>query len=83
LGIVGQIRDFLRQPHVELLPFGLEAAHQYAQIRAKHRTTPADSIHLATAAQARVDLFLTNDHRLRGIAVPGIDFIAAMDVNLF
>jgi uncharacterized protein len=83
LDVVAQIRNFLCPPHVELLPFSAEAAHHYAQIRAKHRIAPADSIHLATAAQARVDLFLTNDHRLRGLIIPGIDFVAAMDVELF
>jgi hypothetical protein len=29
------------------------------------------------------DLFLTNDDHLRGLAVPGIDFIAGMNVDLF
>ena len=81
--IARQIRDFFRPPHLELLPFTPETAERYAQIRATHRVSPADAIHLATAAQARVDLFLTNDRALAGRVIPGIQFIAGMDVNLF
>jgi hypothetical protein len=44
--------------------------------------SPPDAIHLASAAHASVDLFLTNDRRLQGLVIPGIDFIAGMDVNL-
>ena len=81
---IGQhIRDFFRSPNLELLPFTSETAERYAQIRADHRVSPADAIHLATAAHARVDLFLTNDRTLAGRVIPGIHFIAAMDMNLF
>jgi predicted nucleic acid-binding protein len=78
-----QIREMLRPPLVELLPFTPETADHYARIRGNHRVSPADAIHLASAAQAGVDLFLTNDHRLQRLAIPGIHFIAGMDVNLF
>jgi predicted nucleic acid-binding protein len=44
---------------------------------------PADAIHLACAAQAGTDLFLTNDKRLVGKFVPGIQFIAGLDMQLF
>lgn len=33
-----QIREALQPPVVELLPFALEVAERYAQIRARHRT---------------------------------------------
>jgi len=59
------------------------AAERYARIRADNRVSPADGIHLASAGQGGVDLFLTNDQRLKGLSVPGIQFIAGMDVNLF
>ena len=78
-----RVQERFRPPLVELLPFTAETADQYARIRANHRISPADAIHLASAAQARVDLFLTNDHRLHKLSIPGIDFIAGMDVNLF
>ena len=78
-----RIKERFRPPFVELLPFTPETADHYARIRGNHRVAPADAIHLASAAQAGVDLFLTNDHRLQKLAIPGIHFIAGMDVNLF
>ena len=80
---VSQIRAFFRSPRVQLLPFTTEAADHYARIRSQLRITPADAIHLAVAANAGVDLLLTNDRRLRGLVIPGIDFVAGMDVDLF
>ena len=64
---------------MELLPFDAAAAERYAEIRAQHRTTPADSIHLACAAAAGVDLFLTNDIKLARLNILGIQFIAGLD----
>jgi len=78
-----QLRDFFRPPHVETLPFNVDAADRYAQIRANNRVSPADGIRLASASQGGVDLFLTNDRRLNGLSIPGIHFIAGMDVDLF
>jgi hypothetical protein len=34
---------------------------------------------LACAAEAGVDLFLTNDRRLKGRSIPGIQFLAGLD----
>jgi len=78
-----RVGEVLRPPAVELLPFTMETAERYARIRGDNRVSPPDAIHLASAAHAGVDLFLTNDRRLRGLAIPGIDFIAGMDVDLF
>jgi predicted nucleic acid-binding protein len=78
-----RIRERFRPPLVELLPFTPETADRYARIRGNHRVSPADAIHLASAAQTGVDLFLTNDRGLQRLAIPGIQFIAGMDVNLF
>ena len=80
--VANKFRSFFRDAEVEVLPFTAEAAEHYALIRASQRLAPADAIHLACAAQAGMDLFLTNDHRLRGLVVPGIHFIAGMDVEL-
>lgn len=60
-----------------------QALYQRLHDRAGHRVSPADAIHLACAASAGIDLFLTNDHRLLPLIIPGIHFIANMDVNLF
>ena len=81
--VASQIVDALRPPAVELLPFTLEVAERYARIRAQHRVTPADAIHLATAAVSKVNLFLTNDRKLSKLTIPGIDFVAGLDVDLF
>jgi uncharacterized protein len=77
-----EIRDVFRAPFVEVIPYTLETADFYARIRAKHGVSPADSIHLACAAQAQIDLFLTNDTALVGKVIPGIQFIAGLDSNL-
>ncbi len=80
---VATIQTFFQPPHVQLIPFTIEAADRYARIRGQHNVTPADAIHLSTASYAGVDLFLTNDRRLQKLVIPGIDFIAGMEVNLF
>jgi predicted nucleic acid-binding protein len=78
-----RIREALQPPFVQLLPFTSDAADRYARIRAELSVSAADAIHLACAAQARVDLFLTNDRKLLGQIVPGIQFIADLESNLF
>jgi predicted nucleic acid-binding protein len=78
-----KIRGVFDSPFIELLPFTLAAADQYTQIRVQHRVSPADAIHLSCAALAGTDLFLTNDGALPGKVIPGIQFIAALDTNLF
>jgi uncharacterized protein len=78
-----KIRQLFESFEVELIPFSAETAERYGQIRGASRVTPADAIHLASAAHAGVDLFLTNDRELRDLVIPGIHFIAGLDVNLF
>ncbi len=80
---VAEVRRLLSPPRVELLPFTADTADRYARVRAENRVTPADAIHLASAAEAGVDLFLTNDRRLSCLVIPGINFLAGMDVSLF
>jgi uncharacterized protein len=78
-----RVRALFQDSIVTLVPMTASTAYQYASIRAGKAVTPPDAIHLASAAEAEVDLFLTNDRRLQGLSVQGIDFIAGMDVNLF
>ena len=78
----GDVRVLLREAVAEVLPFDLETADHYARIRASLGVSPADAMHLATAAQAGTDLFLTNDNRLVGKFVPGIQFIASLNDNI-
>ncbi len=77
-----KIRDVFRPPFVEVIAYSLETADYYASIRAKQTISAPDAIHLACAAQARVDLFLTNDRHLIGKVIPGVQFIAGIDTNL-
>jgi predicted nucleic acid-binding protein len=77
-----KIREVFRAPFVEVIPYALETADLYANIRATQGVSPADAIHLACAAQAGIDLFLTNDTALVGKVIPGIQFIAGLDSNV-
>jgi uncharacterized protein len=81
--LADEMRGVLRNSVAEVIPFTLETANHYAQIRATPGIAPADAIHLASAAHAGTDLFLTNDKRLIGKIVPGIQFIASLDTDLF
>lgn len=76
------IRDRLQSVVSEVVPFGLATANLYAHIRGELNLSPADSVHLACAAEADTDLFLTNDKTLAGKFVPGIQFIASLDSQL-
>lgn len=76
------VRRLLRNAVAEIIPFTVETADHYARIRGNLRVSPADAIHLASAAQAGTDLFLTNDRQLVGRIVPGIHFIATLDTPL-
>jgi predicted nucleic acid-binding protein len=64
---------------VVLIPFDKAAATIYAVIRRNRTIRAPDAIQLACAAQARVDLFITNDDRLSRCTVPGIHFIASLE----
>jgi predicted nucleic acid-binding protein len=77
------IQTFFRGREVELLPFDLEAADRYSVIRAQGNVRQPDAIHLATAARASVDLFVTNDESLRKLVIPGIKFFADLDGKLY
>jgi len=61
-----------------LIPFDSDAALHYAEIRKDRAIKAPDAIQLACAARARVDLFITNDARLKGKTVRGIQFIVAL-----
>ena len=80
--LADQFRTLLRSVVAEIVPFTVETAEHYARIRGALGTTPADAIHLASAAQAGTDLFLTNDKHLVGKIVPGIQFIAMLDTQI-
>ncbi len=63
----------------QLIPFDEDAAKIYAKLRADRSIKSPDAIQLACAASARVDLFITNDARLSGKIIAGIQFIVSLD----
>lgn len=81
--LAGELRRLLQDAVAEVAPFTVETADHYARIRGGLGVPPADAIHLACAATAGTDLFLTNDKRLVGKFVTGVQFIAALDTPLF
>jgi predicted nucleic acid-binding protein len=63
-----------------VIPFDSGAARRYAALRAADATVrPPDAVQLACAAEARVDLFITNDDRLSQKIVPGIQFLVSLE----
>jgi uncharacterized protein len=81
--IANRVRGLFHEGSVEVIPYTLDVAELYADIRAKYKVSFSDAIHLACAASAGTDLFLTNDKNLVGKFVPGIQFIASLDTQLF
>ena len=62
-----------------LIPFDIKAAKIYASLRRDRSLRAPDAIQLACAAGAKTDLFITNDARLQGKHVAGIQFIVSLD----
>jgi predicted nucleic acid-binding protein len=77
-----RVRNFFRGDSVEVIPYTLDTSDLYAEIRTRIGVSSADAIHLACAATAGTDLFLTNDKSLVGKVIPGIQFIAGLDSNI-
>lgn len=69
----------LQPPAIEIVPFDRVCSSAFARVRLDRSIKPSDAIQLACAATARCDLFLTNDSRLTGKIVPGVQFISALD----
>jgi uncharacterized protein len=61
-----------------LIPLDSKVAKIYAAIRRDRFLKAPDVIQLASAASASADLFVTNDERLQGKYVPGIQFIVPL-----
>jgi predicted nucleic acid-binding protein len=61
-----------------VVPFDAEAAKLYAVLRCDRTLRSPDAIQLACAGIARVDLFVTNDARLHGKQVAGVQFIVPL-----
>jgi predicted nucleic acid-binding protein len=62
-----------------VLTFDVKAARMFAAIRKDRSIRPPDAIQLACAAEAKVDLFITNDDRLSDKIVPGVQFVTSLN----
>lgn len=62
-----------------VVPFDVEAAPRFAEIRRDRSIRAPDAIQLACASAAGTDLFITNDNRLSRKSVRGIQFIQPLD----
>ena len=62
-----------------VVPLDAEAAKLYAVLRCDRTLRSPDAIQLACAGVARVDLFVTNDARLHGKQVAGVQFIVPLE----
>ena len=61
-----------------IVPFDVEPARLYANIRKDRSIHPPDAIQLACASHARVDLFITNNERLSIKSIPGIQLVSSL-----
>jgi uncharacterized protein len=71
-----QVKSVLEEIGFSYLPFDSGAVEPFSQLRARRKLKTANCIHLACAASAGIDLFLTGDKQLLKVDVPGIHFIA-------
>ena len=65
-----------------VVPFDDAAADCYALVRQGTRVKGPDAIHLACAAAKGVELFITNDDKLHGLRIPGIQFVVSIQTAL-
>jgi predicted nucleic acid-binding protein len=72
-------RRFFLSASVNLIPFGTDTAERFADIRASTRVKPADALHLALAASAGTDYFVSTDTKLHSLTIPGIARICPPD----
>ncbi|MEO5936347.1 MAG: PIN domain-containing protein [Terriglobales bacterium] len=80
--LVARVRSGFRDPAIEVLDFHQGTAEVFAALRASMKVTAADAIHLATAAEAGTDIFITNDASLIGKMVPGIGVVVGLETDL-
>jgi uncharacterized protein len=79
---IQEVKVALESAVSAVIPFTDETADVYGRIKGSMKIPSADAIHLACAATAGTDLFLTNDKNLVGKVIPGIQFIAGLDSNI-
>lgn len=65
-----------------VVSFDEAAADTYTYVRQNTKAKGPDAIHLACAAAHGVDLFVTNDDKLQGLRIPGIQFVVSIQTAL-
>jgi predicted nucleic acid-binding protein len=76
------VREIIREMGFSCLPFDEGAVAPFSRLRAREKVKVADAIHLACAASAGIDLFLTGDKQLTKLDIPGIQFIAEFNTPI-
>ena len=76
------VREALEKFGFSFLAFDAGAVAPFSRLRAQTKVKVADAIHLACAASAGIDLFLTGDKDLLKLDVPGIHFIADFNSSI-
>lgn len=75
------IKEMFAETKFKLLPFDAECAEPFGRLRSQNISS-SDALHLATASATGIDMFLTGDKRLQKIHVPGIKFIADIEIDV-
>ena len=76
---IAKLRRFFSSAAVTLAPYSLNAVELSTTLRAINRVKPLDALHLAIAATATVDYFVTGDTKLHTLTIPGIGRICSSD----
>lgn len=76
---VDAVKQYFQSGAVTILPFTESTADHYSLIRGANKVSQADAIHLACAAEANIDVFITNDRDLRKLFIPGIKLFSDLD----
>ena len=77
-GEVKILQETILRMGFTFIPFDQAAVEPFRLLRTDFRLKQPDAMHLACAASAKTDLFLTNDTELlkKKLRVPGVHFIA-------
>jgi uncharacterized protein len=73
---IAGVQRTLKEIGFSFLAFDQGAVKPFSVLRGREKLGTADSIHLACASSAGIDLFLTGDKHLHKLILPGIQFIA-------
>ena len=75
-------RESLEEIGFRFLPFDPNAMRPFSLLRGREKLKVADAVHLACAASAGIDLYLTGDLQLLRLDVPGVQFIADFNSSI-